>query len=69
MRIPQPVRLGGSTRWSLSDLEQAEAAAKGDPQPNFRNSENEIYFSAKQVAARYNVSLPTVWRWSREVSE
>jgi hypothetical protein len=65
MILPEPVRFGGSTRWQLSGLELAEAQAKGEPAPPQRNPEDELYFSVKQVASRYSISTPTVWRWCK----
>lgn len=64
MKLPAPCRFNGATRWSLSELEKFEAEAKGLPEPEPRTPESERYLSVKQVASRYDVSIPTVWRWS-----
>lgn len=64
MRFPAPIKLGPTTtRWRLSDLEQYEAAAAGDPAPAHRNAEDERYLPVKAVAARYGTHVATVWRW------
>lgn len=65
MNIPTPYRLNGCTRWRLSELESAEAALTGDLEANNRKPVDDRYLSVKQVAARYSVSIPTVWRWSQ----
>lgn len=65
MQLPQPAKFSrGCTRWPLSALEAAEAQARGEVRP--RASEREVYLSVKQVARRYGVSVPTIWRWCAE---
>lgn len=52
-----------NSRWSLSRLEQYEARCRGEPEPPSRGAD-EVFLDARTVAARYNVSLPTIWRWA-----
>lgn len=63
--FPNPQRLGvNCTRWALSDLLRYEAARDGK-QPPTLDPGQERYLSARQVAARYNASVTSVWRWAR----
>jgi len=64
MQFPQPVKLSPSvTRWKLSDLEVYEARCAGCEPPDPRDSSDERYLSARQVADRYSASTPSIWRW------
>ena len=66
MQFPAPTKLGPNcSRWPLSRLEQYEAGRAGreyTPRP----TDQEIYLTDIQVAARYNVARNSVWRWARE---
>lgn len=64
--FPKPERIGtGCTRWRLSELLAYEAARDGKAPPAVP-PERERYLSARQVAARYDASVTSVWRWARE---
>lgn len=66
MCFPSPTKLAANcSRWPLSALELYEANRLGRDYPG-RSADQEIYLSDLQVAARYNVSRNTVWRWARE---
>ena len=66
MKFPRWIHLGPNcTRWRLSDLEAYEARCSGGPEPLARSPENERYMSVRQVAERYETSVPTIWRWAR----
>ncbi|MBJ6134968.1 hypothetical protein JAU75_19175 [Ochrobactrum sp. Q0168] len=48
----------------------AKPANKQAPVPNgytAPSTEEEKYLSVKEVALRYSNSVPTIWRWSKEV--
>lgn len=66
MKLPEPIKLNGSTRWCLSQLEVIEAHARGVSNPEPLPSEQERYLSVKQLAERYGVSVPTIWRWTQK---
>lgn len=67
INFPQPVKFsGGCVRWRLSDLEAYEARCAGEPEPQRRTPERELYLSAAQVAVRYDASVPTVRRWQAQ---
>ncbi|WP_148045577.1 hypothetical protein [Salinisphaera orenii] len=69
MRFPSPTKLAPNcSRWPLSALEKYEADRLGY-QHESRPPDREIYLSDIQVAARYNVSRNSVWRWAREGAE
>lgn len=62
MRIPPPFKPSPhATRWALSSLERAEAEARGETPPPPRGAD-EVFLNVREVAARYGVSVPTVWR-------
>lgn len=66
MSFPKPRTLGvNCTRWALSDLLEYEARRDGK-EPSMLAPEQERYLSARQVAARYDASVTSVWRWARE---
>lgn len=47
----------------------AKPAKKHVPVPNgyiAPSTEDEKYLSVKEVAHRYSVSVPTIWRWAKE---
>lgn len=69
MKLPTPCTFNYCRRWPLSELEKAEAEARGAPPPEPRNPADERYLSDKQVAQRYGVSRTTVWRWSEKAAE
>lgn len=65
--FPAPIKFGPRmTRWQLSKLEAFEARVCGERAPAPRAPEEELYLSSKQVARRYDASVPTVWRWVAE---
>lgn len=62
--FPRPARLpSGTSAWSLSQLEAFDAMREGR-EPRAVTPGDERYLRVGQVAARYSVSVPTVWRWA-----
>lgn len=63
-KFPGPLAINQATkRWRLSDLMRYEAEIAGNDPATVR-VERESFLTDKQVAERYGVSRPTVWRWS-----
>lgn len=66
MKIPFPkgIKLsGGATRWSPGKLAEYDRAHGLDLPPP------EGMLDVRQVARRYGVSVPTVWRWASKGGE
>ncbi|MGE3771477.1 MAG: hypothetical protein AB7I32_01020 [Gammaproteobacteria bacterium] len=65
-KFPRPVGLAPATkRWKLSDLLRYEAAQAGGD-PSSVAVEHERFLTDRQVAERYGIARPTVWRWAAE---
>ena len=61
-KFPLPLRFGSrAIRYRLSDLQKFEAAVSGEPPPEITS---EQYLTAREVADRLGVSIPSVWRWT-----
>ena len=62
--FPQAHRLsGGSTRWSPTELAEWERAHGLDLPPLAGMAD------VRQVAERYGVSVPTIWRWAQRARQ
>ena len=69
MKFPSPVKLGaGCTRWREKDLRRWEAACSGNAMPELADGPD-VYLTDRQVAERYQVARPTVWRWARSEAQ
>ena len=63
--FPSPTTLSpGCVRWRFSSLLEYEAERDGSPRPNVAPND-ERYLRDVEVARRYGVTRPTVWRWSK----
>ena len=57
--FPQPHRLGGSTRWAPNDIQDFETKNLLEL-PSLTGMA-----TVRDLAARYRVSVPTIWRWTK----
>lgn len=62
MRLPNPVQLSaGATRWNALELVDIECQQGLDlPEPP------KPMLNVREVANRYGVSVPTIWRWAAQ---
>ncbi|BAZ94292.1 uncharacterized protein FOKN1_1910 [Thiohalobacter thiocyanaticus] len=58
--FPQPIKLNGSTRFPPTAIHEWEAS-HGLDLPPLTGMVN-----VKQLAARYGVSVATIWRWAQK---
>lgn len=67
--FPSPTTLSpGCVRWRFSSLLEYEAERDGMPKPETVPSD-ERYLRDVEVARRYDVARPTIWRWSKLARE
>lgn len=64
--FPKPHRFGRACRFSLSDILRYEAVCRGDDPPPPLPPEEERFLAPKKLAARLDISLPTIWRRAAE---